>query len=160
MIPHSNVNCLDRKHKPCRSSRLELFCKKTILRDFSKFTGICARVFFLIKACNFIKKETLAFSCEFCKISKNRFSYRIPSAAAISIHVNIYWLCDNNVCIMHTFSKEFEYAIIYHHIFVEILSFRLFYIEKKIHQILTWFRLEISSTERFYRLGCVKTSKR
>ena len=28
-----------------------------------------------IKACNFIKKETLAqvFSCEFCKISKNFF---------------------------------------------------------------------------------------
>ena len=35
----------------------------------------CARVSFLIKACNFIKKETLAqvFSCEFCKFSKNTF---------------------------------------------------------------------------------------
>ena len=105
MIPHSNVNCLNRKHKPCSSSRLELFFKKTIVRDFWKFTGIHLRqsFFFLIKACNFIKKETLAFSCEFCKISKNRFSYRIPSVAAISIHVNIYWLCDNNVCVMHTF---------------------------------------------------------
>ena len=43
-----------------------------------------ARVSFLIKlhasACNFIKKETLAqlFSCEFCDISKNTFSYRTP----------------------------------------------------------------------------------
>ena len=42
----------------------------------------CARVFFLIKlqalACNVTKKETLAqvFSCEFCEISKNAFSYR------------------------------------------------------------------------------------
>ena len=33
----------------------------------------CARASFLIKACNFIKKETLAqvFSCEFCEISNN-----------------------------------------------------------------------------------------
>ena len=32
------------------------------------------------EACNFIKKETLAqvFSCEFCEISKNTFSYRTP----------------------------------------------------------------------------------
>ena len=48
----------------------------------------CARVSFLIKlqvsACNFIKKETLAqvFSCEFCEISKNIFSYRTPLVAA------------------------------------------------------------------------------
>ena len=34
--------------------------------------------------CNFIKKETLAqvFSYEFCKISKNTFSYRTPPVAA------------------------------------------------------------------------------
>ena len=36
------------------------------------------------EACNFIKKETLAqvFSCEFCEISKNSFSYRTPPVAA------------------------------------------------------------------------------
>ena len=35
-------------------------------------------------ACNFIKKEILAqvFSCEFCEISKNTFSYRAPPMAA------------------------------------------------------------------------------
>ena len=35
-------------------------------------------------ACNFIKKETLtqAFSCEFCEISNNTFSYRTPLVAA------------------------------------------------------------------------------
>ena len=34
--------------------------------------------------CNFIKKETLAqvFSCEFCEISKNTFSYGTPPVAA------------------------------------------------------------------------------
>ena len=39
----------------------------------------CARVSFL-KACNFIKNETLAqvFSSEFCGISENTFFYRTP----------------------------------------------------------------------------------
>ena len=48
--------------------------------------NICVRVTFLIKqqACNFIKKETLSrvFFGEFCKISKNTFSYRIPLVTA------------------------------------------------------------------------------
>ena len=50
----------------------------------------CARASFLMKlqasACNFIKKETLAqvFSCEFCEISKNTFSYRTPPRAAFA----------------------------------------------------------------------------
>ena len=49
--------------------------------------NICARVSFLIKsqsrACSFIKKETLAqmFYCEFCKVSKNTFSYRTHTVA-------------------------------------------------------------------------------
>ena len=36
------------------------------------------------QACDFIKKETLGqvFSSEFCKISKNTFSYRTPPVAA------------------------------------------------------------------------------
>ena len=36
------------------------------------------------KACNFIKKDTLAqvFSCEFWEISKNTFSYRASPLAA------------------------------------------------------------------------------
>ena len=36
------------------------------------------------KACNFIKKESLAqmFSCEFCEISKSTFSYITPPVAA------------------------------------------------------------------------------
>ena len=37
-----------------------------------------------LEACNFIKKETLAqvFSCKFCEIYKNTFSYRTPLVAA------------------------------------------------------------------------------
>ena len=36
-----------------------------------------------LQNCNFIKKETLAqvFSCEFCDISKNTFSYRTTPVA-------------------------------------------------------------------------------
>ena len=49
-----------------QSCRAELFCKK---------------------ACNFIKKETLAqvFSCECCEISKSTYFHRAPLAAASSM---------------------------------------------------------------------------
>ena len=57
----------------------------------------CNRVSFLIKlqgsACNFIKKDTLTqvFSCEFCEIFKNTFSYRTSPVAAseMSLHRNV-----------------------------------------------------------------------
>ena len=52
----------------------------------------CARVFFFDKVASLrpatlLKKETLAqvFSCEFCQISKNTFSYRTPPMAASEI---------------------------------------------------------------------------
>ena len=52
----------------------------------------CARVSFLIKlqvsACNFVKKETLALFCDFCKICKDTFSYRTPAVAA-STNLNL-----------------------------------------------------------------------
>ena len=86
----STLNSQDReitvtKH---RSIRPEVFGKKGVLRiSQNSQENICARVSFLIKlqvqACNFIKKETLAqvFSCEFCEISKNTFSYRTTPVA-------------------------------------------------------------------------------
>ena len=71
-----------------RSSHSEVFYKKAVLRNFTKFTGkhLCQSLF--INACNFAKKETLAqvFFCEFCKISKNTFSFRTPLVAAF-----IFW---------------------------------------------------------------------
>ena len=63
-----------------RSSRLEVFCKEGVLRNFVKFTGkqLCQSLLFNKAAgtCNFIKKEALAqvFSREFYEISKNAFS--------------------------------------------------------------------------------------
>ena len=60
-----------------RSSRPEVFCTKDVLRNFAKFTRKHLCLFLL-------KKETLGqvFSCEFCKISKNAFSYRTRPVAA------------------------------------------------------------------------------
>ena len=69
------------------SSRPEVFYKKGVLRKFAKFTGkhLCQKLFFnKVAGLRPIKKETLAqvFSCEFCKISNNTFSYRISLVAA------------------------------------------------------------------------------
>ena len=65
----------------CRSSRLEVFCRKGVLGNFAKFTGkdMCQGLFF--------NKETLAqvLFCEFCEISKNTFFYRTPPVAAFSV---------------------------------------------------------------------------
>ena len=56
----------------CRSSRPEVFFKKSISKNLAKFTGkhLCWP-----EACNFIKKETLSqvFSREFCEIFKSTF---------------------------------------------------------------------------------------
>ena len=42
------------------------------------------------EACKFIKKETLVqvFTCEFCEISKNTFSYRTPPVAGSDNNLN------------------------------------------------------------------------
>ena len=61
-----------------RSSCPEMFCRKGVLRNFTKFTGKHLRQSL------FFNKETLAhvFSCEFCEISKNTFFDRTPPVAA------------------------------------------------------------------------------
>ena len=71
------------------SSRREVFFKKNVLRNFTKFPGkhLCQS--------DFIKKETLAqvFFSEFCEISKNIFFNRKPPVAAFGItpQVNAGW---------------------------------------------------------------------
>ena len=81
-----------------KSSHPEVFFKKSVFRNFTKFTRkhLCQSLFFnkvAGLACNFIKTETLAqvFSCEFCEISKNTYSYRTPPvAASVCILRNTY----------------------------------------------------------------------
>ena len=64
-----------------RSSRPEVFCKKGVLRNLTKFAGrpLCLRPATLLK-------EILVqgFSCEFCEISKNTFLYKTPLLAAFN----------------------------------------------------------------------------
>ena len=78
---------------------LDIFIKEKIILlsplDFSFVIFLCKRCLLgqtkrkgiLLTIFSFIKKETPAqvFSCEFCEISKNTFSYRIPAVAA-SVH--------------------------------------------------------------------------
>ena len=73
----------------CRSSRPKVFCKKSVLRNFAEFAGkhLCQSLFLnkvagLRSATLFKKKLAQVFSCGFCKISKNTFSYRTPPVAA------------------------------------------------------------------------------
>ena len=57
-----------------------MFRKKGILRNFAKFTGK-----HLFQSLFWIKLQasglTQAFSCEFCKICRNTFFYKIPTVA-------------------------------------------------------------------------------
>ena len=63
---------------------------KGFLRNSATFTGkyLCQSLFFNkfagLRPVTSLKKETLAqvFSCEFCGISKNTFSYRAPAVVA------------------------------------------------------------------------------
>ena len=59
-----------KKSLTSRSSRQEVFSKKSVLRNFTKLTGKHLR-------------QALAqvLFCEFCKNSKNTFSYRTPPVA-------------------------------------------------------------------------------
>ena len=56
----------------CGSSRQRYSIKKGVVKNFAKFTGK-----------NLLTKILAqAFSCEFCEIPKNTFSYRTPPVAA------------------------------------------------------------------------------
>ena len=76
-----------------------MFCEKDVLRNLAKFTGkhLCQSLFFSkvadIRPATLLKKKNLeqVFSCEFCKISKNTFTYRAPVVTASVIsHSGVY----------------------------------------------------------------------
>ena len=75
-----------RDFKISRSSRPKVFCKKGVLRNFTKFTGkhLCQSLFFnkvaglscRLEACNFNKKESLHTRVDFAKnINKLKTTY-------------------------------------------------------------------------------------
>ena len=60
----------------CRSSRQEVFCKKSVLRNLAKFTGINLwQSLFFNKVAGLIKKETRAqvVCYEFCQFLRTAF---------------------------------------------------------------------------------------
>ena len=72
-----------------------MFCKKTVLTNLEKFTVkhlYCVRVSFLIQETPFFQKKWLqkVFSCQFWKICKNTFSYRMFPVTVIKLIWN-YW---------------------------------------------------------------------
>ena len=93
---------------PFESSRLDVFCKKCVLTNFTKFTGkhLCQSPFF-----NRLLKETLAqvLSCEFCEISKSTFFHRTPLVAA-SVHhiVRVINVAKSNIPAELTFKRTEE----------------------------------------------------
>ena len=67
----------------------------------------------IFKASNFIKKETLTqvFSCDFCKISKNAFSYRTPPMTA-SIDLTKWKLVEEVSWLICNMSRKcFNYCV-------------------------------------------------
>ena len=96
------------------SSRVELFCKKGVLRKLAKFAGKHQyQSLFLIKlqtsgqqphVCNLIKKETVAqlFSCEFCEISKNIFLHRtlLVTASVKNMGQNSHLRCSLKIGVL------------------------------------------------------------
>ena len=75
----AEIHCIRQKQPP------EVFCKKRVLKNFTKFTGkhLCQSLF-LIKLKTFLKKEALTqvFSCKFCEIFKYTFfteDLRVPA---------------------------------------------------------------------------------
>ena len=81
-----------------RSSRPEVFCKKSNLRNFTKFTGkyLCQRLFFNIK------KESVAqvFSCEFCEISKNNiFTEHFRTTASVTLSTVVFCIFVLHYCL-------------------------------------------------------------
>ena len=77
--------CQASMNRAFKNSRRRCSVRKTVLRNFAKFTGKQAEV------CNFIKKETLAqlFSCEFCESSRNIFFTKHLCATASELFVKI-----------------------------------------------------------------------
>ena len=120
-----------------RSTRPDIFCKKGVLRNFTKFTvkHLCQSLFFnkvaVEVACNFTKKETLVqvFSCEFCKISKNTFFtehwwllqyMRIHDLIFRSIRQYVYW--QYAYCSVHLWAQINPSLVVFTRNFIGYLS--------------------------------------
>ena len=77
LISNTNVTFKYECYLFCNKRHAIALRKKVFLKiSQNSQENTCVGISFLIKACNFIKKEapTLAFSSEFCEIFENTFS--------------------------------------------------------------------------------------
>ena len=87
---HRSIEGLSgRENKSKRSSRLQMFFKKGVLKNFANFIGkhLCRSLFLLklqtLRLATLLKRDSnTVFSCKTCEIFKNTFPYRIPPVAA------------------------------------------------------------------------------
>ena len=78
-----------------------MFCKKGVYRKFAKLTAklLCLKNFLNkvsdLRPATLLKKrlreEAQVFSCEFCEISKNTYSYRTPQVAASLVCCHLFY---------------------------------------------------------------------
>ena len=95
------------KHWGLRSSRPEVFCKKVVLRNFTKWKGkhVCQSLFFNkvagLRPANLLKKRLWhrCFPVKFCEIFKNTFFYRTALVAASE---------NSNLCVFSTDFTSFS----------------------------------------------------
>ena len=94
-----------------RRTRPEVFCKKGLLTNFTKFIGkhLCQSLFL-----NKVAGLRQVFSCEFCQISKNTFFHRTPLMAACKT-----WRAGEKGTLLQVLSGE------YLHIFLDSYSVEL-----------------------------------
>ena len=90
-----------------RSSCLEVFCIKGVLRNFAKFTG--KHLFQSYFFCKFVRKEVLtqAFSCKFCEIYKDTFLHRTPAVAASEADYVLFLLSFSNFLLSDSIISSF-----------------------------------------------------
>ena len=81
-----------------RSSRLEVFCKNGVLKNFAKFTGknLYGSLFFdkvvACKSATLTKEDPInLFSCEFCEVFKEHLFYRTSVNGCFCANWKHFW---------------------------------------------------------------------
>ena len=110
-----------------RSSRQEVFCKKAVLKNFSKFTrkhlyqGLFFNKVAGLRPATLLKTLAQVFSCEFWKISKNAFFYKTPPVAASGVASFMIWrkpkldvkisIFDPSISVLSLVYPKFSFAL-------------------------------------------------
>ena len=110
-----------------RSSRQEVFCKKAVLKNFSKFTrkhlyqGLFFNKVAGLRPATLLKTLAQVFSCEFWKISKNTFFYKTPPVGASGVASFMIWrkpkldvkisIFDPSISVLSLVYPKFSFAL-------------------------------------------------